>query len=368
MRTSFDSTFTPLISTPTSAEISLSNSESYLSPALNGAAVAMRLNTYINLPLQDLSLQEAWPANLDLSLNLWLCADGIDVLKDIEVTAFERPPPAPLPPSMAARFAAAWMDDVTQKRFFNAYSKAYPDLTYLEWETLMSLAMAEPHFSRDLTQKCRSFRWYVEEVNTDLSNVMQQSAEVQRKVIDKALDSEESNGESDNEPKVVKPLRDKQELEGGKDTDDQGGPNLSKPLHEEKPKPKRPLCDECLKIVQEAQPIDLSFVDVSGGHKEHPHMGALDELGILGYVHDETALRRNPPTTSFEEDALRSVCLKRDNNFKMLNEKVFVDLEYDKKMEASGQSRDTIFCLVYTIDSAHSKIPSIRETWGYVRD
>lgn len=358
-RTSFDTTFKPVISDPTPAEIALSNGDSYPTPALNGVAIAMRLDTYVNLPSQDLSLQEAWSANLDLSLNMWLCADGIDILKDVEVIAFERSPPAPLPPDMAARFAAAWMDELTQKKFFNAYSKAFPELTYLEWETHMATAMTEPHFSHDLTQKCRSFLWYAEVVNTDLIDMLDQSEELQRKVNVLEGSRVSLNAHKANLPSKPLSIPKVEEVEGDGD-----GPNLSVPLHNEKIKPKQPLREECLEIVQKAQPINLAFVDVSDGHKEHPHLGARDADGNLGYIHDETALRLHPPAFSVEEDALRSQCLKRDNNYKMLIEKVFVDLEYDKKMETSGKPRDKIFCLVYTTDVSHSKIPTVRETWG----
>jgi len=48
----------------------------------------------------------------------------------------------------------------------------------------------------------------------------------------------------------------------------------------------------------------------------------------------------------------------------MLHEKVVVDLDAHKAAEESGKKRDKIFCLVYTIESGHPKIPAIRETWG----
>jgi hypothetical protein len=318
-RNSFDTTFTPILSDPTAAEFAASNGESYATPALNGAGVAMRLHTYLNLPSQDLSLPDDHSVNLDLALNLWLCADGIDMLRDLDITLFgHRQQPAPLPPPLAARFAVAWMEDVMQKRFYNAYIQSFPQVTYLEWQTHMAAAVTEPHFSRDLTQKCRSFQWYIEEVNTDLIDLLIQSPDV-----------------------VEDPPK-------------------------EKIRPQEPLCAECLRIVQQAAPVPLAFVDASEGYVDHPHLGAVDAQRRPGYVHDETALRRNPPPNSITPDALRALCLKRDNNYRMLHEKVVVDLEYDQKMVASGKRRDQIFCLVYTIDLFHEKIPAIRETWGYV--
>jgi hypothetical protein len=68
----------------------------------------------------------------------------------------------------------------------------------------------------------------------------------------------------------------------------------------------------------------------------------------------------------------------------MLHEKVLVDMEYENKMiqimnatiasNSSSISHDTmtmtprrrtkIFCLIYTTDAGHYRIPAIRETWG----
>jgi hypothetical protein len=373
-RTSFDTTFTPVISDPSAADINLSSGDSYPTPALNGAAVAMRLDTYVNLPLQDHAMKDAWAANLDLSLNLWLCADGIDMLKDLTVTSFEPRPVFPLTPVHAGRFAAAWMDDVTSKKFFNAYTKTYPDITYLEWETYMAEARGSPTFTKDLAQKCRSFQWYAQEINSDLSDLLLQSEDVLAKEKEEEkVEVVEVAKPKEKEPEKTEVQVDRRETEKEEPKmpppevkeDTKGSDDVSIPEREgDKRKPLKPLCDECLKIIQMAKPVDITFVDMSGGHKDHPHKGALDENGNPGYIHDETALHKNPPPFNFGGDDLRRECDKRDNNYKMLNEKVFVDLKADEEAQKSGTKRDTIFCLAYTIDSAHPKIPLIRETWG----
>jgi hypothetical protein len=340
-RNSFDVTFAPIISEPTAEQLALSNGESYPTPALSGAGVAMRLDTYLNLPSQDLSLQDEYVVNLELALNLWLCADGIDMLRDLDINLFDEQdrPQGSLSPKLAARFAAAWMDDVTQKRYFNIYTKSVPQVTYLEWQTYMSAAIVEPHFSRDLSQKCRSFQWYIDEVNTDWPDLSAVPLKAENKGIMKdRSDVEEKNDEENDMP------------------------DLSKPLHGKPLMPKEPLCDECLKIIQKATPYDIKYVDVSNGYKDHPHMGALDAEGRTGYVHDETALRLHPPKNSFTPSMLAPLCNLRDNNYRMITEKVIVDMEYEKQMVNSP--RDKIFCLVYTIDKYHEKIPAIRETWG----
>jgi hypothetical protein len=360
--TAFDATLASTISEPTPDEMNLSSGMSYPTPALNGAAVAMRLETYINLPSQDLDLKEPWPANLDLSLNLWLCADGIDMIQGLEVTAWQRTPSSPLPPDMAARFAAAWMDEVAQKKFFNAYVSAIDNnnknLSYLDWQTLMAKAAESSHFTKGLPQKCRGFKWYAETVNHGLAETLWTSTTESRKAKDTTATTNPKNHNNGNHMKHGRNRED----EEGADGDDENLPDLSVPIHKEKHKPSKPLCKECLEIVQRAKPVDISFVDVSDGHRQHPHLGARDESGKFGYVHDETALHRNPEPFDLPADDLRAQCLKRDNNYRMLTEKVFVDLDYDKSMQV--KPRPKIFCLVYTIESGHPKIPFIRKTWG----
>jgi hypothetical protein len=356
-KTGFDSTFTPIVSDASAADINPSSGASYPAPALNGAAVAMRLDTYVNLPLQDLSLTDIWTANLDLSLNLWLCADGIDMIRGVEVTSLEQRHSAPLEPAMAARFAAAWMDEVTAKKFYNAYSRSNSDLTWLEWQTFMSDARDSPTFTADLATRCRSFTWYAQEINPDLADFLAESEQIEEKVT------------VADEPPAVKvtaevPVAAAAEEVASAAKIPDSADDVSIPNRDDRPKPSKPLCDECLKIVQKAKPVDITYVDVAGEHKEHPHMGATDENGNLGYIHDETALRKNPPPFAFEGEALRNACLRRDNNYKMLKERVFVDFEADAVAQQSGKKRATVFCLVYTIEQNHPSIPRIRETWG----
>jgi hypothetical protein len=54
--------------------------ESYQTPVVLGPATAMRLEVFVNLPARDSALQSQFAADMELSLNLWLCADGLDVL------------------------------------------------------------------------------------------------------------------------------------------------------------------------------------------------------------------------------------------------------------------------------------------------
>ena len=188
----------------------------------------------------------------------------------------------------------------------------------------------------------------------------QQQQQQQPKVKENA-DPSEKKGKASNVVEM-KPPPIEEEQQDQQNEEDQI-PNLSQ-HHQQKPS--KPLCDECLEIVQKAVPIDISFVDVANGNREFPHEGARDENGNWGYVHDETALHKNRPPFHFEEAKMKDACVKRDNTWRMLTEQVFVDMAYDAEKEKSGEKRDKIFCLVYTTEAGHVKIPNIRETWGYV--
>lgn len=370
--TGFDATFAAKTLDADPTEINRSSGASYPTPALNGAAIALRLETFLELPIQDLSLEDPWTANLDLALNLWLCADGIDMLNDVEVTLIKQPVPSPLNPVMAARFAAAWMDEVTGRKFFNAYTKVEKDVTALEWQTFMAEAKENPTFTLDLPTRCRSFQWYAEQINPGVSSILSEPGIVEEQALEakNADEVKETNADVETIEQKKEIAKDasqnKENVEQKKETTKQQeeSEDIKIPERFDKAKPSKPLCEECLKIIQRAQPIDISYVDVSGGHKEHPHLGATDESGNLGYVADEEALRKNPPDFHFEGEELSKACSQRDNNYKMLTERVYVDMKYDEEMEKSGSKRAKIFCLVYTIDSGHPKIPAIRETWG----
>lgn len=143
-------------------------------------------------------------------------------------------------------------------------------------------------------------------------------------------------------------------------------------LTPERIKPSKPLCNECLEIIKQAQQIDIRYVDVHTNHEmEHPHMGATDPSGILGqYVHDETNLRYQPP--EFIYPNLIIGCKNRDTNYEMLQEKIKVEYSYDHVHNMNpnydSSSYPKLFCIIYTTENSHHKISAIRETWGYVFD
>lgn len=393
---------------PDAEELNSNNGASFSTPAWMGSAVAMRLETYLTLPSKDVGLRQAWPANLDLALNLWLCADGIDVLTGLSVT----PPPVttpdiPLSPMEAARLAAVWMDPSTSEDFFRTVKKASDwATTFTDWETWQSAARHDSGFSQ-LSSKCRSLEWYISHVNPALSAVLDDigddddsvgedtedgkqqghskkdevvdtgtTEEVQKDQPSKVVVQKEKPKPPDVKDEPVKVITRKEvETKGKKEekADQSSSEEQFKiPDRPELKKPSKPLCPECLEIIQKAKPVDITYVDVSGGHKEHPHLGAKGPDDELGYVHNATSLHLNPEKFAWPEENLKAACAKRDNNYKMLQH-VKVDFEGAKAAQESGRKRDKIFCLVYTAwkDDAppekhmhHERIPAIRQTWG----
>jgi hypothetical protein len=129
--------------------------------------------------------------------------------------------------------------------------------------------------------------------------------------------------------------------------------------------PLKPLDTARRALIQKAPMVDLTWVHVAGNYSQHPHRGARDANGNFGYVPDPTALRKSPPMFQYEN--LKQGCALRDGDYKMLTQKVFVDLDAHKRAELSGTKRDKILCIVYSTEDYHDRIPFIRETWGYVR-
>lgn len=344
------------------AHMQQSSGQTYLTPAWNGGGLALRLDTFLNLPAQDASLRDAWAANLDVSMNLWLCGDGIDVVQDALVT--QPLAPTKVNTDLAARFAAVWMDDKGAQRFLPWFS---PSTKSLDWQTKLTHARNSPTFPKKVQSRCRSFGWYVEEVNTVLSKIL--SEEPPKREDGEAETSDESSSE-DAQAVARKIFGGAKAIRQNERQDEE---------HEEPPaqdesssededgrrKPTFPLRKLNLEIIQRAKPIDIKFVDVSGGHKEHPHLGANDEDGKIGYIHDETALHRNPPSFHFDTDQKEhKACAPRDNHWKMMTKRVKVESEYDEKLEKTGVKRDKIFCLVYTTERSHDKVPNIRVSWA----
>ena len=126
-----------------------------------------------------------------------------------------------------------------------------------------------------------------------------------------------------------------------------------------RPPKKGPLCDECWQIVKSMPRVDISFekTDMVPGTV----VGARNSQGQLEPFHfDETALHQNPEAFEFDADEF---CEKKDDDYKVFREKVFVDMEYERQQQFKT-SRPKILCIVYSFEGDHSRIPILRQTWG----
>lgn len=126
-----------------------------------------------------------------------------------------------------------------------------------------------------------------------------------------------------------------------------------------------PLCQECWEIVRSMPRIDIRYEDVS--HMEgRPGMlvGARNDQGDLeSFYFDETALHSNPERFDVPFERLGEFCDERGDDYRMFEEKIFVDSEYDQKAR-EREYRPKILCIVYLFEEDHSNIPAVRQTWG----
>ncbi len=364
---SFDQKLRLRPSSATGQQMALSNGESYPTP-LTQAATALRLRTYNSFPASDEALTNHYSADLELSFNLWMCADGIDVLGSsyarvvvdpVILSANQKELPGPL----AARIVSAWMsghgDDVYANKILRGVAersaqnsildktkdhsmsnrKILVDKTKQLNDMLVRISSEAKHsssFPAGLGQKCRPFSWYAQNVHPQNDFHEEEDLDDVKK---KAWMRE---------PAI--------QQEGASD---------------ENILPSKPLDKDKMAIISKASPVNIKYADASGGHVEHPHKGGTDENGKFGYVHDETFLIKNPPIFEIKDEKDRGVlCKKGDPNYQMLTKKVFVDLTNHEAAEKRAEhglakkGRAKIFCLVYTIEKNHHTIPAIKETWG----
>ena len=367
---SFDNTLQPVHGSASGQDMALSNGESYPTPLTS--VTGLRLATYNAFPASDEILTNHLSADLEMSFNLWMCADGVDILGSslarvvvdpMILSSYEK---SELSGPLAARIVSAWMDGHENEAYAKVVFKAVAESSAASWQHKMVAAQGQQQkdhtmsdqrilldktqeftqilvriaseakqstsFPLGLAKKCRSFSSFVQQVHPKM--------EISQE------DGENSSAHADllhQQPPAVK----------------------------ERLLPSKPLREENMAIISKASPVRLAYEDVSGGHMNHPHRGATDENGVFGYVHDETALHSNPPHFAFKDDNERQrLCKKGDSNYKMLTEKVYVDLTNHEAAERRAEhglakkKRAKIFCLVYTIEKYHNKIPAIHETWG----
>ncbi|GKY90436.1 hypothetical protein MPSEU_000017400 [Mayamaea pseudoterrestris] len=141
-----------------------------------------------------------------------------------------------------------------------------------------------------------------------------------------------------------------------------GANNAESDVPKDQQLPQAPVfCSECLDIIQRMNFTNTSFVPVA---HIHSHLGAVDQFGVAGYVHDVTALRRNPPRLNMTQEYIAKECLNQDDDFRMIKERFVIDFAYEQEMQQSKKPRPRLLCVIYTVASGHGRIQNIRETWG----
>lgn len=321
--------FHPIRDHATSQQMALGNGESYPTPLLLGGATAMRLETYNSLPASDEKLTNHYGADLEMSFNLWMCADGIDVLGGttlarvlVNPSVISLKERGEISGPLFARLISTWMsghgDDVYADAFFNTAAKEaavestskadmghigipkdkakvareLQDETKRRKDLLVRISEEAKHttsFPSGIGKKCRPFSWFIEHVVPNLMIHEDEEDEAEVRAVDMAV----SEAIKKRGQKIL---------------------------------PSKPLDEARMSIIARASPVKLAYVDVSGQHAEHPHKGALDEKGNFGYVHDETFLAKSPPAFEFKDDHDKEALCRKGGACTCISEMAFAML------------------------------------------
>ena len=121
------------------------------------------------------------------------------------------------------------------------------------------------------------------------------------------------------------------------------------------------------------QPIELKQIDVryegeQAAEEKSLVIGARDEKGqLLPFFFDETALHQQPERFIPNATKTKTWCQKQeDPDYRVFQEKVVVDFDYEMRIRQSGKTRPRLLCIVYTFEFDHHILPLIRQIWGYV--
>ena len=143
------------------------------SAGLAGAVSAMRLSTFQNLVVQDKMLYSAVSADLSLALNVWMCGDGIDVLPDafakvistgsdsLNLTDYE-----------AARIAGTWMTNSPYSSIV-FHARGGDNAVDRSMKNVIEEMQDQHEYHVDVS-RCRSFDWFVDNINKDWREIANQ--------------------------------------------------------------------------------------------------------------------------------------------------------------------------------------------------
>jgi len=344
----------PIKSHASSDALLLTQGQSYPTPIVEGAATALLLSTFRNLPVGDRGLDSHFASDLELSFNLWMCADGIDIVDSIRAKTtlglLQHKDKAGMSDVSVVRLAMSWMmggtgagkGDTAGNQIGKHVLEIVSEGGGVSVQNLEKDGKLTGLPDPGLLKMCRSFEWFTKNVNVAMDKELAKLEPIGAKFEQQVVAVKKSNGNAS--------------------VDTVGNDNQA-PLGE---LPTKPLSALNKRLISTAKMVDLPYVDAADGHIKDPHRGAMDEHDQFGYVHDEKALRANPPPFKFTKQQVQ--CDKKDGTMTMLTEKVFVDFAgheaAEKRAETSGKPRAKIFCLVYTIEKFHDRIAPIRESWG----
>lgn len=197
--TSLDTHLTPVhTTTPLKSDIELTNGRSYPSPILEGSATSLLLSTFLqlnsNLNVQNSNkyLTSTVAADIELSLNLWLCGSGIDIISDLHVeknVLLMKKERDYVREEEKMWLIHEWMstDDEIKRRFDNRTIVRDNHTTIPLFNTtgekllqrLNNTNIIDSFFNehkdqitsqRDKLKKCRTFDWWMKEVNILMDN------------------------------------------------------------------------------------------------------------------------------------------------------------------------------------------------------
>ncbi len=354
-----------------------SSSSSYPTPIIEGSVTAMKLQTYLMLPVKDGLINSFQAINIELSFNLWMCGDGIDILPQLIVT---KPPSSSQQqqPSISessttsmSRLMETWLKIYVENNNNNNMDPLH-DRRHAKFRPASRVKM-DIKSSLPSTNYCRDYKWYIETVKGESSleyeKMLKGTLSDQRK-----HDRDEDHGiifptkslkeygeilnsvtpislSYDNSTRGTQPNKiDDGREEESHNQKEQENSNSSKKLAKEKTKKNKKE-----KIRR--------YVGISKTY-------AIDQNGNQDYVYNVTSLKSNPPNFTLDGLLLDSICNIHDETWKVLTEKVSIDFkgheraEINAKLDPTGKPRVKLMCIVYTIESDHNRIPAIRETWG----
>jgi len=308
--------------------------EYFISPIVDGSVTAMRLTAFLNFPVNDPFLEFEYFADLQLSWNSWLCGGGIHMIPSLQhfIAAPTKHDPLYAHKSLM-RLAHVWMSDFSKKHLVFAHvdqklkffpGQFFESINQFQWER-NTTTWYEPNLN-----ECQSFDWYVENINDAMDE----------KVISNILLKQTNHHHANETTETIMPSSEVRYMNQF--------------------------------VISKTQLINVSYVSsVDHDIRFNPTPIALDENGNEDHeIFNETSVRMISPAFEFDATVEENFCSNVTIELKkVLTEKVSIDFETHNRKEMLAKHsnefiRPKLFCMVYTHDKDHDRIPVIHQTWG----